>query len=470
MRWLRTFKRNNNGFYQDTSNIQNFALTGKFDKAVDALGLLIRKITTSKHNINNFYGSSDIDQLIELIVEIHSKQARPLEEKNTAESDYGTIALVTSFVLNSGGHTREILDFLREAKKAGQKAYLIVTGSPASSHKEALGSARELSTVVVLEDQPFSSKLNVLGALLSSPLLEQVIYFPCTSDIALLASIAMAPKTKTVILNLNVDHGYSPGLHIKRIDQIIVKRPLNHILLEQMGLAEKLTYLPFSRSPSGTKHYARSISAAPYASLSCTSARYKINDSYRFPYKQIVSNILATKKIRHIHVGAISKSQKRFIRKAVLENNLPDDYFIHIPYARRLADVFDSHGVDILLQTFPLGGGLVSIEAMEAGLAIINHTNSDSKLYNLNDFTYKGSLTWKDPADLSEIISNLSKSLLEEHKEISRAHYLEYNQPEIMTSAIFKKDYTGKAFDRKAIKKLYSYEVDQAALMYNSRA
>ena len=149
-------------------------------------------------------------------------------------------------------------------------------------------------------------------------------------------------------------------MFIKRVDKIIVKRPYLYELLKNHYKLNKLVYIPFARAPSTTVYPEMDFSRNRLVTCSCASSKYKIENDYAYRYEDIVCEMLIQSGASHIHIGEISDQAKHRIQQNLHRGGIDADKFIHIPYARRLSDVFIKYKVNVLIQTFPIGGALVS--------------------------------------------------------------------------------------------------------------
>lgn len=159
---------------------------------------------------------------------------------------------------------------------------------------------------------------------------------------------------------------------------------------------------------------------------SCMSVVYKINDNYKYKYIDVIPEILKITKGKHIHIGAIEPSQESFIRNKIKEYNLEDKSFCIIRHTDHLAKFLLDNNVDIFIDTFPVGGGLAKVEAMQAGKKIILHKNMYSYLYNAIDRLYDNVFSWEKPEDLYEHLSNVNYINIKKEGEISRQFYDKY--------------------------------------------
>ena len=174
--------------------------------------------------------------------------------------------------------------------------------------------------------------------------------------------------------------------------------------------------------------------AAPQALLSCTvGGRNKIEPDYPYPYREIIPEFLRRTRGTHLHIGSLSGRTVNAIRRQLCSLGIPPERF---EIATRVRDVWAKlvdRGVDVYLCSFPYGGARAGIEAMGAGIPIIAHVHCRSDFLGAADATYPGSFRWRTPAELWDIVAELSPDVLARHARLSRTHYETFHREDILS-------------------------------------
>lgn len=448
---------------------------GDLEASLAEVRRLMKVVTKSPDADMEFIPCREIDGLLSRIGHAW-REAKPASTKSPNESitdtDESLDALIlTSFVWDVGGHTREIEDWVEKLRDLGKRT-AVMTSLPADKSSGKIRDGLAEQTEYYDHDQKgYVAALAWVAETISRLQPKVIIVSPGTLDVALFAALAALDFEGDLILNLNLDHNMSPGLFIERVDHILVKRPYLYCLLKHDYKRENLIYIPFARSPSIPEELVASRPerdlAAPLTTFSCTSTRYKIENDYAYRFVDVISEMLSRLDVRHIHLGDISESAKQEIVDRMAKAGVDQDRFQHIPFAPRLGDVFVEERVDVLIQTFPVGGGLVAIEAMEAGLVVVNHRCYNTKVFNPSDFCYPGAPVWSDTSELVEVLKGLGEAELERHHQLSRDYYRDCSMPGAIETMLATRDYTGSPVDEEWTRELYDYPLEIGRILGN---
>lgn len=374
--------------------------------------------------------------------------------------DENSITFVTTILSKFGGGTRMIEDWVKKYQSFGMNCNIIVT-SPTSSDQEIVDKFSNSGVKVYnCTGKNIYELIENFQNYMISCASKQVFLCSFAMDLVAISGLQKNLLEK-LYLNLVLDHGISTGLHIPYIDKILCYRPylINHIS-EYIKIArEKFLYIPLSKTDTvADLHKGRQYMKNGYIiTASSTSYRYKISDNYKYKYVDVVVGILKNTKGKHIHIGDIGDDQVKYIKSQLKKNNLKTEMFEVIKYTSCLAKTLIAENVDILIQTFPSGGGLTSVEAMQSGTSIISHVHAYSYLYNASDMIYDEVFFWKEPQELYQHISTLTKADIEKEGKISRKFFEE----DLNVDSLFtKNEIFGKKFNEQVTKEKFSYSLD----------
>lgn len=443
---------------------------GQWGKALADVRGLLHEVPKWPDSSMKFMPSPSLDAFIEKLGSQIQQQflsdVQPVEK----QSNGADVVILTSALLKTGGHTREIEDWVRGL--ADTRTAIITSESIRHCDTAVVA---QVSQYVEHHAHQLEDPLEIIQWLLRliaelNP--DRMIVSPAHQDVALLTALSILQFDGTLILNLNLDHNVSPGLFFNRVDNIIVKRPYLYCVIKNEYKLDKLIYIPFARSPT-FDHSLKTVdakSSKTMVSCACTSSLYKIDNDYAYRYADVIADLIIKTRARHVHIGVLSEVIHAEINNRLQQQNISTDHFIHIPYAERLSEVFQQYGVDVLIQTFPVGGGLVAIEAMEAGLMVLSHRAYNSKLYNPVDFCYQGALTWAEPNQLISIIAGLDGPKLLEHKTKALDYYQRYNRPGAIEKLLTSGDLSGFSVDEQWCNELFDYPLDSFRVHGNRNA
>lgn len=369
---------------------------------------------------------------------------------------------ITGEIYLHGGHSREIEDWITNIY-SNRENILIISGSIKHSHMEELEKLAAQNIRVIYTDETCLEKRvkwlqNVLVNL--NP---DVIFVSTThNDVVVLAALQPELVNK-LYWNLSLDNSVSIGLHLTMISKIIVKRPYIYFYLKDLGLSN-LSYIPFNRPDfvGDLKQYVSTDPGKKIITASCTSSSHKIEMSYAHKFTTIIPNILKITGGKHIHIGAISKSGLNDLYSNIDALGVSRDKFVVINHVPSLAKALIENDIDILIQTFPVSGGLVSIEAMEAGKMIVNHNNYASYSHNVADFCYRESFSWTTPDELYDFLAKIDRAEIIRQSLLSRASYEKNNKSENLRTIADLEIMAGIDIkdQQEFIKELYRYRID----------
>ncbi len=362
-----------------------------------------------------------------------------------------------------GGHTREIEDWIKDTYK-DRENIIILSGLMRKSQKEELEKlASENIKIIGTNEVSLVKRIEWLQNLLRE--LNPDVIFVSTTPFDVVALATIQPElVNKLYWNLSLDCSISIGLHLKGITKIIVKRPYIYFYFREFLKLKNLVYIPFNRPDSigQLDHYVSNDRQKKIITASCASAHYKIETCYAHKFTSVIPNILKITGGTHIHIGAISEAGLKDLYSNMDNLGVSRGKFILIKRVERLAKFLHENDVDILIQTFPFGGGLVSVEAMEAGKMIINHKNYSSYLLTPSDFCYEESLSWSNPDELYEYLKKLDRDEIVRQSKISRNFYEKHNKSENLRKICDLENMSGINIDDKkeAIDEMFHYKID----------
>lgn len=417
----------------------------------------------SSYSLNScdFIDTSDVDKECQNIgYEILKNSPDILNKVKNNQINQKLNVYITAVVYSAGGHTREIDDWISNIYP-DQENIIILTDKTSLSDIKQLHKFKEQNITVLANDLDNKvDQIKWLQLKLAELRPGRIFVSTTRTDVISLAAL-QEELVNELYWNVSLDHNVSIGLHLKSITKILVKRPYLYFYLKDKLNFKNLAYIPFNRPDlvavkQSENNLDRIITA------SCTSSSSKIESKYKYKFVEIIPQILKITNGSHIHIGQISKDGLIEIYDNLKKLGLNKDQFIIIPHTESLADTLVKEKVDILFQTFPIPGGLVTIEAMEAGVMIINHKCYSSYLYNVSDFCYEEAFVWSEPEELFDYFKKLNKEEIRNQSKASRKFYERNNNSAIFKDIMNSDDITGIEIDKKKelINKMYDYPLN----------
>jgi hypothetical protein len=447
-----------------TEKIHNLILNNHLEEALSEISDDLHQIAEDKTVLSTFIDAKDVDNLCQEIgKKIISGEKKTLDLCKKP-FDQKLNVYITGEVYIHGGHTREIEDWINHTY-SDRKNIIIISRPLQNSHKEQIEKLKSQNIQFIYNELGGNRTQYIKWLQLQLAKLRPDVIFVSTTPTDIVSLAALQPELiNKLYWNLSLDHGVSIGIHIKSITKIIVKRPYLYFYLKDKLKLSSPIYIPLNRPDVIGKidQYVSTDQQKKIVTCSCTSSAHKIESDYRYKFTDVIPNILKITEGHHIHIGAISSNSLQNLYDNMDKLGLDRNKFVHIKWVDSLAKALIENDVDILLHTFPIGGGLVTIEAMEAGKMLINHRNYGSYLFNLSDFCYEGVFSWSEPEELYSYLKSLTRDEIIKHSKISRRHYEQNHQSENLKdiSDVNKMNGVEVESRRAAINEQFNYGID----------
>ena len=340
----------------------------------------------------------------------------------------------------TGGHTAVLEDFLRLTN--GVDKHVLFTGA-ARPWDQDVARKRFATLDCSLWFAPrgaLSRKLGWLIGRLAALAPQRLFLFHHHQD-AVAVAAAQPELARETIYYHHADHQLCLGVHLPHAVHVDPHPMGFHNCRSHLGLANNV-YWPITVKDRDVVLAHRV--AAPQALLSCTvGGRNKIEPDYPYPYREIIPEFLRRTRGTHLHIGSLSGRTVNAIRRQLCSLGIPPERF---EIATRVRDVWAKlvdRGVDVYLCSFPYGGARAGIEAMGAGIPIIAHVHCRSDFLGAADATYPGSFRWRTPAELWDIVAELSPDVLARHARLSRTHYETFHREDILSEFLARRTLAG---------------------------
>jgi len=146
-------------------------------------------------------------------------------------------------------------------------------------------------------------------------------------------------------------------------------------------------------------------------------------------YPEVVAAVLRATGGAHVHVGALLDFQLEAIGQALADAGVDTGRFIHVPSAPTLVDALRGEGVDLLVNTWPLGGARTAVEAMAAGVPMVWHSPHPAFDRARCQMAWPGAPLWRHPADLAALAAAADTAWLTAQSGAARRRYEQLHHP-----------------------------------------
>jgi hypothetical protein len=449
------------GGYRENINIIHSAISnGDVEEACSGLSRMIYSATKRQGSDMKLIPVPDLDKRFEMIGDILGREqdANPVRGRG--------IVFVTSKFLKTGGHSREIEDWVGNLHKQAPVKVLI-SEHIRFSDCGSISRLEKVAEFLTHDQTTYSGAIRWIVSTLTKENPATIVISPGAEDIALFVAVSKLKIGGIKILNLNLDHGVSPGIFISAVDKVLARRIYVILFLTDNYGLKNVIYRPLTRTLTSLSDEYNPTFKSGLISFSCTSSSQKITPFYGDPFDEVVSSMIIRCNSKHVHVGAISTASLLKIRSALREAGR-EDGFVHLEFANSLIDVFREYGVNTLIQTFPVGGGLVSLEAMRSGLMIVNHSCYMSHLHNYVDFCYPGAIVWRSRELLYEELNLIGEEDFAMHTRKSKECFRLAVENSRIEDMLINHDFKSAPYDADFFRKAYSHPLDTFRMQFEA--
>lgn len=246
----------------------------------------------------------------------------------------------------------------------------------------------------------------------------------------------------------NCDHSLALGSHIPHAIHVDLHAKGFYHCREMENIRNNVIWPLVSERPNASpsrKFLSRLKNSLSKGKLkTCTSGGFEKFElphlreqlPYSISYADVVPRIIKASNGIHLHIGSLSETMVNRIRAKLDKSGIDQDRFVQIPYVSKLSQAFVELEVDAYITSFPLGGGLATIEAMSAGLPIIAHSNYRSIFFSDDVLVYQEVMVWRKVSELENILSSLTQEDLTRYSSLSRAFFEKRHLPVHLKDAI----------------------------------
>lgn len=416
---------------QFCTEMENLIEVNSLDVALEEIKCFVESIIFNPRSIAKVFSSAELDGLCKKIA----------NKIDVTKSSDGSSQLIGSVVIATelhafGGHV-SLLEGLIRSNKSGEIREIILTDLFNRSDENAL---HELSKrlgvrITVCEKINLADKLCWVVKNLSQLLPKNIILLSHHQD-SVAISGSLTKISKNIIFIHHADHHLALGVTCKDFLHVDIHNMGYFFCRDKLGISAN-KYWPLTFAPS--RKLAKKIFFKEQVLITCSSGRESkfTGMDYRFDYFSFLPELLANSGGKHIHIGPLSDSKIQQIEKSLFKANISKNRFVHITSVPSLYEALTDLNIDLFISSFPMGGGMASIEAMAAGIPLLMHRSYKSYFLDGCNLVYPEAYVWTNKNEFLNVISNIKLDDLIRHSSMAKAHFDRYYSQKLQGSSNF---------------------------------
>nr|WP_223258594.1 glycosyltransferase family 4 protein [Trinickia symbiotica] len=407
------------------------SLTGDMEGALGLIQRFVRACVFDRRAVTKVFADSRLDERCRRVGE--ARLAQLCDAGGTVVDDQVDCVILATELYRLGGHTAVIGDLLK-TQRFGPRTVVMLTDAFNSADPSIIG--ERFGSAAIGEIAPkggLAEKLTWTLNRLRARRPRRLILMNHHNDAVAIAAAQPSLAEETIFYH-HCDHQLCLGVtlpHTVHVDP----HPMGFYNCRDVIGVSNVVYWPFAADDLGGR--TESAWKADGRIRTCSSgSNNKFESPYKYMYAEIIPRVMACTGGVHVHIGPLSVGTLAKIRKALMQLDVPPQRFVHVPWVRSVWKALQSFHIDIVLASFPQGGGKALIEAMGAGIPVIGHDCYISPFLGGADLYYPGAFFWTHPDELLEHLNCLSPARLERESQQARQHFEQLHTNEALSRAI----------------------------------
>ncbi|MCG5247997.1 glycosyltransferase family protein [Methylorubrum extorquens] len=404
--------------------VKDAAERGELETALNLLVVYAQAQWHDPGTLTKLFGSARLDELCLIIGRI-ADTTKPSSPTSTGSTVY-----IASHLAGHGGHTH----VLESAVMADTTARRVILLTDLFNHADIEGLRVRFGRTCEFRAAPrgsLPSKLIWLLEQLAELRPKNILLFNHHEDAVMIAAMANWLHRASVFFIHHADTNLCYGVHLPGA---------THVDLHNIGFnccrhhenIKNNRYLPLSIKEKRSRPVASAFKEQGNL-RTCSSGSYnKFSGRYAFQYIDLISLRLQADHGTHIHIGGIPTHELERIRTTLERVDVNPERFIHVPWVESVWSTLVERNVDLYISSFPLSGGLATVEAMGSGTPILAHQSDMSRFHGGVDLMYPGVLTWRNAREFKAIIETVDAERLERDSRIAADWFKQHHSMEVM--------------------------------------
>jgi hypothetical protein len=396
----------------------------KLQQALDLLIACIQRVFRDSRTLTRIYGSKRLD---ELCLRVGNRFENCQDRKYCHGSEVSVY--IASHLAEFGGHTH-LLEYTLRAEPGDRKTILLTDLFNHAKIDKLKLRFRDLAEFRVAPSGGALVKLEWLSNQLDEIGPKRIMLFNHHEDAVAIAAMAPWLQRSRVFFFHHADTNLCLGVHLPFAE---------HIDLHNIGYFHCRNYEQISSNryaPLTVLRKPRRAASVQFrkngALRSCSSGTYnKFSAEYHYRYFEFIVKRLVVDGGCHFHIGSLPPEAVASVDRLLVQNNVAGQRFIYIPWVPSLWTALVEHEIDLYISSFPLSGGLATLEAMGSGTPILAHQSSMSRFHGGVDLMYPSVLVWRNKEEFCTIIETVSADDLAKASEDGIRWFERWYSPEL---------------------------------------
>jgi hypothetical protein len=336
--------------------------------------------------------------------------------------------IVSGLVPTGGGVFREIRDLVTNLLARSFRVRVFSTQVIDTSREVFEASFQEENVSFWLADggeSPVRRAYSLLDALYAFGA-AYVYPFPSAHDIVQATAIQRGIG-RNVVFDLVFDHGLSLGATLSAVYYFVVKTESQTAAFAEQTTATIVRVPPLMAKKDFPADY-RPLKNGTLATATAAARSYKVENDYKYSFAQLVSQVMAATRGRHVHFGPLSDAAMSDVRAAIGNSGGDPELFVHIEWAADLGAALIDQGVDVFLPPFPICSARIAVEVLAAGIPQISHEMDRPVFPASKEYIVDPEqLTWRTLRELVALLKGLDQECLLALSKRSKRQFDDYH-------------------------------------------
>ena len=383
------------------------------------------------------FSSPELDAICEEVGLATLQYRPPASIQQSAAEPTVTNLFVATELYASGGHSRVIEDFV--ALSEGQSCAVVVTNvNNLPEEGIYVEKLLKLGARILLCPRSLApiEKVFWLRHQFSQLSPRRIYYFVHHWDAIAVAAAAVIPKGVGYYFH-HGDHNLALGVHTPGLIHIDCHTAGFAICRHELGVKGN-KYWPLCTVDHGVRSEHGFLTRGALTTASSgLPVKFLPTTPYPINYYRLIPNLIGQTRGFHIHFGQIPQAILDDLHKDLVSLGIPLERFIHVPWVPSLWKAMSEFGVDVYMNSFPVGGGKAIVEVMGSGTPAIVHRRGDSAFLGFNFMEYPEAMKWQSGNDLFSVLEACGRlEWLHEHRLMARKHFDKYHRMDKLAALI----------------------------------
>lgn len=378
---------------------------GEIESALNLLVVYAQARWHDPGTLTRLFGSARLDELC-LKIGRAAVPAIPSDGGTRETSVY-----VASHLAGHGGHTH----VLESAVMADATARRVILLTDMFNHADVETLRQRFERTCEFRAAPHGSlpaKLKWLSEQLLELQPQNILLFNHHEDAVMIAAMAHWLGRSSVFFIHHADTNLCYGANLPGAVHIDLHNIGFECCRDFEGIKDNV-YLPLSIKEKKFRDPDFNFKAKGVL-RTCSSGSYnKFSGRYAFQYIDLIVLRFKAEAGTHLHIGGIPPQELERLRSVLVAADIDPDRFVHVPWVESVWTTLVDRNVDLYISSFPLSGGLATVEAMGSGTPILAHRSDMSRFHGGVDVMYPSVLTWRNAREFEAAIAGVTAERLQ---------------------------------------------------------